>query len=132
MIAIARQHNGFVSLEFQGLTPPNEFEYGWKKKKSEKKRGTIYWLAWWLLFTKLPFFLGGGVKNTKPNIENTEEMNGKLTNEQMKIAPFKFSFIFNEFTLFSSLNKFVSFLWIFFLYICFTIYGCKWWNNIIS
>lgn len=40
------QHNGFVSLEFEGLTPPNEFEYGWKKnKKSEKKRGTIYWLA---------------------------------------------------------------------------------------
>ena len=59
---------------------------------------------------KIAFFWGGGVKNTKPNIENTEEMNGKLTNEQMKIAPFKFSFISNEFTLFSSLNKFVSFL----------------------
>ena len=51
LIAIVGQHNGFVSLEFQGLTPPNGFEFGWKKKKSEKKRGTIYWLAWWLLFT---------------------------------------------------------------------------------
>ena len=112
--------------------PMNLSMVGRRRKVRKREEPHIGWHDGFYLQNCLFWQGRGGVKNTKPNIENTEEMNGKLTSEQMKIAPFKFSFISNEFTLFSSLNKFVSFLWIFFLYICFTIYGCKWWNNIIS